>query len=97
MLEFKGKVAVVTGAGSGIGRAIAMRLAARGAAVAIADVNAQGAAAVERRAAIFVGLFAVGLGAGVSTVQAPLYAQETRYTLADNTALTPSALLHLDR
>ncbi len=49
------------------------------------------------RAAIFVGLFAVGLGAGVSTVQAPLYAQETRYTLADNTALTPSALLHLDR
>ncbi|CAN7633988.1 SDR family NAD(P)-dependent oxidoreductase [Phenylobacterium sp. LjRoot219] len=42
--SLKGKVAVVTGAGSGMGRAIAVRLAADGAAVAIWDINGEGAA-----------------------------------------------------
>jgi len=37
-----GKVAVVTGAASGIGRAIALRYAREGAAVCIADINAAG-------------------------------------------------------
>jgi NAD(P)-dependent dehydrogenase (short-subunit alcohol dehydrogenase family) len=39
LLSLEGKVAMVTGAASGIGRAIAIRLAEMGAAVAVLDVN----------------------------------------------------------
>lgn len=45
MFDLLGKVAVVTGAGSGIGRAIAMRLAAAGAAVYVAEIDPERGAA----------------------------------------------------
>jgi NAD(P)-dependent dehydrogenase (short-subunit alcohol dehydrogenase family) len=47
--EFDGKVALVTGGGSGIGAAIAVQLAASGAKVVIADLDMSGARAVAAR------------------------------------------------
>lgn len=45
-MTLQGKVAIVTGAGAGIGRAIATRFAAEGAQVAIGDINHAGGQAV---------------------------------------------------
>jgi NAD(P)-dependent dehydrogenase (short-subunit alcohol dehydrogenase family) len=48
MAHFEGKVAVVTGGGSGIGLEVAVQLAGNGAAVALADVNSDLAATAAR-------------------------------------------------
>jgi NAD(P)-dependent dehydrogenase (short-subunit alcohol dehydrogenase family) len=45
MKEFGNKVCVITGAGSGIGQALAVELAARGARLALSDINAANVAA----------------------------------------------------
>jgi 3-hydroxybutyrate dehydrogenase len=47
--ELGGRVAVVTGGASGIGAACAVRLAAAGATVVVADLNADAATAVAER------------------------------------------------
>ena len=49
MEGFAGKVAAVTGAGSGIGQALAVELARSGAAVAISDVDTEGLAQTEEQ------------------------------------------------
>ena len=49
MQGFAGKVAVITGAGSGIGQALAVELARSGAKVAISDVDTGGLAITEER------------------------------------------------
>ena len=49
MEGFVGKVAAVTGAGSGIGRALALELGRSGASLAISDVDAEGLAQTEEQ------------------------------------------------
>lgn len=48
MKNFQNRVAAITGAGSGMGRALALELVRRGAGVAISDVNEDGLAETER-------------------------------------------------
>lgn len=50
-MEFDGKIALVTGGASGIGKATVMELARNGAIVICADINAENGAALEREAA----------------------------------------------
>lgn len=51
-MRLKGKVAIVTGAGSGLGRAVAIRLAKEGARLVLADVNEHGLKETRRQTAL---------------------------------------------
>jgi NAD(P)-dependent dehydrogenase (short-subunit alcohol dehydrogenase family) len=64
-VEVGGRVAVVTGGASGIGQALAERLAADGAKVAVADLNEQGA----RGVAAGIGDGAIGIGCNVADAE----------------------------
>ncbi len=59
----------------------------------VGDINARRERTL--RSALFAGLFAVGLGAGAITVQAPAYAKEPTYPLISDVRLSPAALLHV--
>jgi 3-oxoacyl-[acyl-carrier protein] reductase len=62
MAGVRDRVALVTGGAQGIGEAVATRLAAGGAKVAVLDLNADAAAATAER----IGAGAIGVGADVS-------------------------------
>lgn len=68
-MQLDGKVAIVTGAASGIGKRIAEIYGENGAAVAIADLNAAGAQAVASELASG-GARAIGIGMDVTDEQA---------------------------
>jgi NADP-dependent 3-hydroxy acid dehydrogenase YdfG len=52
MSQFEGKVAVITGAGSGIGRALALNLAGKSVKLALSDIDVEGLAETVRRAEV---------------------------------------------
>ncbi len=61
MRRFEGRVAVVSGAAQGMGKAVALRLGDEGATVIAADINAGGAAATARE----IGGAALGVGCDI--------------------------------
>ena len=75
---FTGKVAVVTGAGSGIGRALALELAQRGAKLALSDVDVNGLEETVRQAE--------ALGAEVKSDFLDVTQRETVLDYADSVA-----------
>jgi len=91
------KVAVVTGAGGGIGRAIALRFGAEGASVVVNDINAASAQATAQ-AIVGVGGSAIGVTADVADkaqvdqfFDAALERFKTIDVLVNNASLTNTA------
>jgi len=78
MKQFDSKVAVVTGAASGIGQALALRLAGEGARLAISDVNEEGLE--ETRAAV------AEAGAEVHAKRLDVADRQAFYAYADEVA-----------
>ena len=71
MNRFAGRVAIVSGAARGIGAAVAKRLGAEGAAVAVVDINEAGAHAVAEQ--IGGAAFAVGCDIGEPAAVAAMH------------------------
>jgi NAD(P)-dependent dehydrogenase (short-subunit alcohol dehydrogenase family) len=78
MSGFQNRVAAVTGAGSGIGRALALGLARRGARLALSDVDEGGLAETARAVA--------GVGAQVHTARLDVGDREAVHAYADAVA-----------
>ena len=68
MKELENKVALITGAGSGIGRATAQEFALLGASVMVADFNLEGDSLIERSGAAWVAQSAQAAAAGGSGI-----------------------------
>jgi NAD(P)-dependent dehydrogenase (short-subunit alcohol dehydrogenase family) len=83
-------VAVVTGAGSGIGRALAQNLSAAGSALAIADINEQGladtAASLKGKSAVSTHVLDVSSEEAVKNFASDVIARHRRVTLLINNA-----------
>ncbi|MEV6426329.1 SDR family NAD(P)-dependent oxidoreductase [Nocardia sp. NPDC051463] len=75
MSRFEGRVAVITGAGSGIGRALALDLAKKGAKLALSDIDTEGLAETVRQA--------TALGADVKSDRLDVAEREAVLAYAD--------------
>jgi|GEM_PF-3009718 len=91
--RFAGKTAIVTGAASGIGAAIAARLASEGANVVIADLRAASASAAADALTKTHGAQALGVGCDVGdeAQSRPAPARRSRPSAASTSSSTTPA------
>jgi len=75
MKDFNGKVAAITGAGSGIGQALAIELAQNNCDLALSDINMEGLAETEAKVS--------ALGVKVTTAKVDVAIREEMHTWAD--------------